>query len=141
MAQQTISTTGGEAAGSEGTASYSVGQIAFTTYFETNGSASQGVQQPYEISVALGTGDAKGIQVLFSVLPNPTSDFVILHIEDYDFSLLSFLLCDETGKILVSGKISEPDTKIEVGNLPPTLYFLKIFNNKQTIKSFKIVKY
>ena len=43
-AQTTIATTGGNAAGSGGSFSYTVGQISYSTVSGTNGSVAQGVQ-------------------------------------------------------------------------------------------------
>ena len=54
QAQQSPTATGGEATGTGGTASYSVGQVVYTTNTGTNGSMAQGVQQPYEISTTVG---------------------------------------------------------------------------------------
>jgi len=49
QAQETIPASGGKASGSGGTASYSFGQVVYTTYTGTNGLVAQGVQQPFEI--------------------------------------------------------------------------------------------
>ncbi len=51
QAQTSVNATGGNASGSGGSASYSVGQVVYTTHTGTNGSVAQGVQQPFEISV------------------------------------------------------------------------------------------
>lgn len=48
QAQEVILTSGGNASGSGGTVSYSIGQTFYTTYTGANGSASHGVQHPYE---------------------------------------------------------------------------------------------
>ena len=50
QAQQAIVPIGGDAIGASGQISYSIGQIAYTTYEGSTGSVSQGVQQPFEIS-------------------------------------------------------------------------------------------
>ncbi|RLD56213.1 MAG: T9SS C-terminal target domain-containing protein, partial [Bacteroidetes bacterium] len=64
QAQEVIPATGGEASGSGGSASYTVGQVVYTTNTGTNGnSVSQGVQQPYEISVVTGIAEAKDINL------------------------------------------------------------------------------
>jgi hypothetical protein len=42
---------GGEATGSGGSVSYSVGQVVYTTNTGINGSVAQGVQQPYEFQM------------------------------------------------------------------------------------------
>ena len=54
QAQETIPAIGGNASGSGGSVSYSVGQAVYTTNTGTNGSVPQGVQQPFEISVETG---------------------------------------------------------------------------------------
>jgi hypothetical protein len=49
-AQESINASGGEATGSEGTVSYSVGQVFYSTFSDQgNGSISEGVQQNLEI--------------------------------------------------------------------------------------------
>ena len=68
-AQEAIITSGGDASGSTGSVSYTIGQVVYTTNTGTNGSAAQGVQQPYEISVVTGLEEAKGINLDFSVYP------------------------------------------------------------------------
>lgn len=50
-AQETIAVTGGNASGSGGTTSYSVGQMFYHTNTGTDGSVIEGIQIPYEISV------------------------------------------------------------------------------------------
>ena len=50
-AHASVNATGGNANSANGSVSYSVGQVFYTTAFSTNGSISEGVQQPFEISV------------------------------------------------------------------------------------------
>ncbi len=72
-----------EASGSDGTASYTVGQVVYTTETGTNGySIAQGVQQPFEISVVTGIKEAKDISLSVSAYPNPTSDYLIVKVEN-----------------------------------------------------------
>ena len=61
QAQESVNATGGNASGSGGSASYSVGQVVYTNNTGTSGSVAQGVQQPFEISVVTGIEEAKGI--------------------------------------------------------------------------------
>ena len=51
QAQTAIIASGGNASGSGGSMSFSVGQIVYNTNSGTNASVAEGVQQPYEISV------------------------------------------------------------------------------------------
>lgn len=139
-AQQAIDATGGEATGSNGKASYSIGQVIFTTNSGTNGSVIQGVQQPYEISIVLSTEEVKGINLQLSVFPNPTSDFIMLEVKDYNFQTLNYQLYDITGKEFLNAETNKESTKIEIGNLSKAIYFLKITDKKKEVKTFKIIK-
>lgn len=71
-AQATIPATGGNAAGSGGSVSYTVGQITCNFLSGTNGTIAQGVQQPYEISVVTAIETAREISLECTVYPNPT---------------------------------------------------------------------
>ncbi|MFH2142264.1 MAG: hypothetical protein ABIJ97_07575, partial [Bacteroidota bacterium] len=72
-AQEAIPTVGGNASGIEGSVSYSIGQVFFTTNSGTVGSVAQGVQQPFEISVSYGINETEGINLIISTFPNPAN--------------------------------------------------------------------
>ena len=139
VAQQATTAAGGNASGSGGTAAYSVGQIVYTTNVGLNGSMLQGVQQPYEISIVYGVED-NIINIDFNLYPNPTLDFLTLTVGTIDFSFLSFELFGSDGKLIEAKKITTFNEVICLENLSSGAYFLKIINNNQQIKSFKIIK-
>ena len=136
-AQESPTTAGGEATGTGGTASYSVGQVVYTSATGTNGSLAQGVQQPYEISTTVGIKET-AITLELSVYPNPTTDYLTLKVDD--FETLNFQLIDLQGKIIENKKVSSTTTSINVENLPKALYFLNVTKNNKVVKSFKIIK-
>lgn len=140
IAQNSITASGGNKVETNGGISYSVGEQVYVTNFASNGSVSQGVQQPYEISTVLSTNAAQGINLLLSILPNPTSDFITLKVENYDFESLNFQLVDLNGKLFFDGKTIIKETKIEIGNLPSSIYFLKVTDGTKELKTFKILK-
>lgn len=139
QAQQATTATGGNATGSGGTVAYSVGQIVYTTNTGTTGSAAQGVQQPYEISIVLGVEDHQ-ISLNLQAYPNPTTDYLTLNIGNAELSTLNFQLYDTSGKIIAAKKISSTTETIRMENLPSATYFLKVTNNNQEVKTFKIIK-
>ncbi len=104
QAQESVNATGGDASGSGGSVSYSVGQVVYTTNTGTNGSVTQGVQQPYEISVVTAIEEAKGINLTVTAYPNPATDYLTLRIDEFEISNLSFQLYDMSGKLLQSSK-------------------------------------
>jgi len=140
QAQEAILATGGEASGG-GSASYTLGQVVYTMQTGTNGnSVAQGVQQPYEISVVSGIKETEGINLEYSVYPNPTTNYLILEIEDDVQTQYIASLYDMNGKLLKSKNITADKTKITTNDLAPATYFLKITDNEKIIKSFKIIK-
>ncbi|MGB4837948.1 MAG: T9SS type A sorting domain-containing protein [Saprospiraceae bacterium] len=139
LSQQTVLPTGGNSTGPGGIVHYSVGQVFYTTNSGVNGTVAQGVQQPYEISIKTGIHDSK-IQLYISAYPNPSTDYLILKLEDLTQGKLSYLLFDISGKLLQSGIISDYITNINMANYLPSSYILKISQDKTELKSFKIIK-
>lgn len=139
-AQETLPSSGSNASGSGGSASYSVGQMVYTRNTGINGSVGQGVQQPFEIFVVTGLEQAKGINLSCAAYPNPAHDFLKLKIENVDNTNLSYRLYDLNGKVLENNNIKSSETNIDTQDLVPATYFLKILNNDIEIKIFKIIK-
>ena len=139
-AQATIPATGGNAAGSGGSVSYTVGQIGYSTISGGNRSVAQGVQQPYEISVVTAIDEAKGINLICSAYPNPTSGFITLKVENYDNASLSYELFDISGNLLEIKKIEGNEITIAFGERSPSVYFLKVTDKNKVVKTFKIIK-
>ena len=140
QAQDAILTSGGDASGSGGSFSYSVGQIVYTTIIYSNGSMAQGVQQPFEISAVLGVDDLLGINLSLVAYPNPTTDFLNLTIANLNYKNLSYQLFDINGRLLAQKKLENNSSEITMKQFPSALYFLKIFNNQKLVKLFKIIK-
>jgi len=138
--QSAVTAAGGNASGSTGTVSYTIGQMLYTTSEATTGSVAHGVQQPYEISVVTGIDRASDILLECSVYPNPSSDFLFLKIENYDNKDLSYKLYDTGGILLADKKVTGNHTAIPMAKLPPAVYFLKVIDGRKEIKTFKIIR-
>ena len=141
QAQNAIPATGGNASGSGGSVSYSVGQIVYTKNAGTNGTAAQGVQQPYEISVVTAIEKALDISLEMVVYPNPATDFIKLRISNYDIQNLRYQLYDINGSLLQDNKVESNETSIIMSNYLPSTYFLKISDKNKVVKTFKIIKH
>lgn len=142
-AQEAISVSGGDASGSGGSAGYSIGQVVYTTNTGPNGSVSQGVQQPYEISVVTEVEKTKGIELLISAFPNPTTSHLTMNIETpsgIDIQSLSYQLFSMNGTLLETNKIIGNQTLIEMNNRVAATYFLSVTNENKTLKTFKLIK-
>jgi hypothetical protein len=137
FAQEAVVPAGGNATGSGGSLSYSVGQIAYTVISDQNNSIVQGVQQPYEISVVIGIPE---VQVMKSVLlfPNPTVNEVVLSL---NFSEgLHYRVVDMKGALMESRIILSDQTIIDMSSYSSSTYLLELIQNNKTIQTYQIVK-
>ena len=140
QAQETIPATGGNATGSGGSVSYTVGQITYNAISGTNGTVNQGVQQPYEISVVTASNNAREITLECTVYPNPTRGLLKLIVESFENENLRFQFFDINGVLLQDKKVEKRETEISLENLSSSVYFLKVIKNNVEVKVFKIVK-
>jgi len=142
QAQDVITVLGGNGTGSGGSVSYSVGQIGYHQFSGSNGFIIQGVQQAYEISVATSIENALNIALDCSVFPNPTSDVLILNVENYDNNIgdLSYYIFDNTGKLICNKQIMSNETSIVLADFISSIYFLKVTDGNREFITFKILK-
>lgn len=138
--QESVTASGGNATGTGGTASYSIGQVMYANQTGTNGFINLGVQQPYEI-VTLGNNNFSEINLLMSVYPNPTIDVLHLLVSDDKWNGVSYQLFDINGKVLSKlQKMTTSETNVSMLELQRGIYFLTITNGIKTVKTFKIIK-
>jgi hypothetical protein len=140
QAQEAMATSGGNAFGSGGSASYSVGQVFYTIITATNGIVTHGVQQAIEISDITGIDGANGITIQCSVFPNPTTDFLTLVMKDEAPTQFVASLYDINGKLLETNRSESNQTSIDMSHLIPATYYLKVIQDNREVKTFKIIK-
>lgn len=135
FSQQNTVSSGGEASGTGGTVSYSIGQIDYSNNQGATGSVNQGVQQPYEFYL-LGIGSELTIDV--SLFPNPTNEFIILQLENFENDMM-YVLSDMNGKIVARDHIKASETHIDMRTLATGQYNLQVASNttNQTVKIIK----
>lgn len=139
QAQESTNASGGDATGTGGTASYSVGQVVYTTNTGSTGSVAQGVQHAYEI-FTVGIKETE-LNISLTAFPNPTTENLTLQISDYINEKLSYQLFDMQGKQLSNGQIVAQKTQINMNNLPTATYFVNVVNQEnKKVQSFKIIK-
>lgn len=136
-AQSSVNASGGVAAGT-GSASYSAGQVFYTT-IGTTVTVTQGVQQPYEISVVTGI-ERPEIILEMKTYPNPAHDFVILKIKDTEQENMGFSLYDVSGNLIRNDFVTGNETSVAMAGLRPGTYLMRVTQNGKAIKTFKIIK-
>lgn len=137
LTQHNTVSAGGNASGTGGTVSYSVGQIDYSNQQGTTGSINQGVQQPFEFYLL---EIKEGLSVNASLYPNPTNEFIILQIENYNNNF-DYKLFDMNGKVLTTHRIESAETHIDMRSYTSGEYLLTIDNQLETIQTIKILKH
>jgi hypothetical protein len=137
--QAAITSSGSDSKGAGGFVSWSVGQVAYTSFTGKGGAntISAGVQQAYTISVI---GLRSTVNFSFSVYPNPTADNLILEAPNFKTGRITYRLLDLKGTILRSDFISGNRTEINTSTLPSSTYILQIIQENKQIQSFKVIK-
>lgn len=142
FAQQGNPAAGGNASGTGGTASFSIGQIFYSAPSGTSHKLVQGLQQPYEIQVINDVPETpKFITLAATVFPNPTTENFTLKIENKKIENFSYEFYDSQGRLITSKKIETEETLIESAHLATAYYILKVNEGNKTIKTFKITKF
>ncbi len=144
FAQEAVLTSGGDVSSTNGSVSYSVGQMVYTTITGTDGSVAQGVQQPYEISVSTAIKNTEDILLEFKAYPNPVTDNLRLYAGKHDINDMYYQLLDIKGKVLENKKIISIESLINMSGLPHGTYFVKVTYrsdiSSDEMKVFKIIK-
>lgn len=137
MAQERSVASGGEASGTGGTVSYTIGLPDFQTYSGSNGTISEGVQQAYEL-LSLNVNDwNKDFQVVF--YPNPVTDYLVIEVPETDAEL-TYNILSHSGQLVKSGNLSEIKTSIEVRSFVSEGYFIEIRKNNQLVRHYQFIK-
>ena len=137
-AQSAIVPAGGTASGNGGTVTYTAGQIAVQTNSDGTTSISEGVQQPFEISV-VGVDERPDITLTANLYPNPTLSTCNLQCDSWQ-KLDEVRIYDINGKYLFRKKIEGSLTEMDFSSYAPGTYFVNVFSGKEQVKSFKVVK-
>jgi len=140
QAQQAVLASGGNATGSGGTVSYSIGQVVYSAVDTQSGFIIEGVQQPLEVTDPTVNIEKVVISLSASVYPNPSTDYLYLKIEEYPIESTHFHLYDQNGKLLQSKKITDLETQISMKEYQSAMYFVTVTDNKKEIKTFKVIK-
>ncbi len=138
-AQQAIVATGGNAVGSGGTISYSIGQIDYITIDDNGGIATQGVQQPYEI-YPVSIAEQEQISLEYCVYPNPTKASVTLVVGPNNLSDLFMKLYDLQGNLVLQQRITDVNTILPLDGLSSATYLLVVSSPSEELQQFRIIK-
>ncbi|WP_308992087.1 T9SS type A sorting domain-containing protein [Mariniflexile litorale] len=138
-AQESLNTSGGIVSGSDGSINQSIGQMFNNPVGDSNQIMYQGVQYAVDL-ISLDTNSYE-FELSIMAFPNPSSSELNLQVSKINNNDLSYEMYDLLGRLVKSSSISAEKTKINIENLQNAVYQLNVFsNNKNLIKSFKIIK-
>lgn len=135
-----LNTSGGEAAGFGGSASFSIGQVVYSTNFTSDYTVSEGVQQPVLTEYFPEKPAEEKLPITFQAYPNPMTDYLILEVKNLEDRKLDYELLDLHGRLLHRNPLQGSKTKITPRNLQSAVYLLRISENGKPIRTFKILK-
>jgi hypothetical protein len=131
-AQETNPASGGNAIGPGGSISYTVGQLVYTNLTTAAGSLHQGIQESIEF-VTLSNPELTAVTLKAVTYPNPTTEFIILALNDGNLTGVSYAMYDLLGRFVSKGAVTQAETKIAMNSLPIGVYILRVQQNNKVI--------
>lgn len=136
----TLDASGGEASGSGGSASFSIGQVFFTSNYSADYSVSEGVQQPTHKKPETFKPIEEKLPIKITAYPNPMTEFLIIEVENLEDRKLNYELLDLHGRLLELNPLQGTKTKITPRNLQTAVYLLRVTEHGKPIKTLRIIK-
>lgn len=136
--QQNTVSAGGEATGTGGTVSYSVGQIDYSFQSGTNGSVSQGVQKPLTTEINNLIEFEKEFSVL--LFPNPTVAELHVDLKEVSLDHLNYVLTDAKGKQIQTLKVTSEKVTINMTDYTRGNFFLNFVQEGKIVGSYTVIK-
>lgn len=138
FSQSTTLSAGGDITESDGSLSYSIGQVFYGTITHSDGMVQQGIQQPYEIYILSNENQVLAAEI--NVYPNPATDYLRLNIENYQGQSYQYKLYNAAGSMIEGNVIKNSTTRINFSDLISGTYLLQIIYQQDQVQTFKIIK-
>ncbi len=137
-AQEAVAISGNHFANNEKQISWTIGEPVITTLSGENFQLTQGFHQSKLVITAMD--EISELELNISAFPNPTSDYLKLKVENGGQQDLYCTLYRADGRIILQKQIESSISEIPMYSYVSATYFLKIFDNNKTLKTFKIIK-
>jgi hypothetical protein len=136
IGQQSVVASGGDATGSSGSISYSIGQIAYT--HSPAGNLNEGVQQPFEIFITSVDDSFNEFQL--NLYPNPTSQELIIEMKNYTDGISASIYDTECG-LVHEIDLHSAVTSIQVSDWAAASYFIRLTDKAGHSAGYQVVKH
>lgn len=136
-AQQSATTSGGDATGTGGTVSWTLGQPAYEPTTTSTGSVYRGVQQPYEWLVTAAPGHTAPTVALW---PNPTADGITLQWSDAAHGPARYTIHAANGALVAEGRFADHTANLTLGHLSTGTYTVQVYQAEQHTTTLTVIK-
>ena len=133
--QEVVATQGDSYSNASANIDFTIGEVIIDTGTDGTNDITQGFHQTKWDFVGL-ENHAPNYEA--TIFPNPTED--VLNIRTSTFENVTYTLYDEKGKLVMQNTLTAEQTPIQVSHLAPGSYSLKLNNETQNLKMFKLVK-
>ena len=139
LSPEVMSCFGGDAKNSNFQVVWTGGEPFYTTISSSDAQLTQGFNQT--LTVELFT-DVETLPDGFSfvVFPNPTQEVLNVTLTSENQTALYLQLIDLNGKVFLSKQATQSKEQLDVASLAKGIYLLNISDNKQVIRTFKVIK-
>ena len=139
-AQNSLNTAGGEISGETGYVSFTIGQNITGKTSGDEGVVNAFIQQSYDISVITDATQEEKINLTISTYPNPTTDLLIIEINNIELDHFNYSVYDISGREICSNNINSNKTQISLNTMETGTYLVNVSDKYKQIKTFQIVK-
>ncbi len=109
-----------------------------THYYVCQPHASMGMKGVIIVETAVNTNEVSQLNNI-SVFPNPSSNMLSVKLNP-NITESNFNIIDELGKIVMSGKLNNNLSSINIQNLVTGFYWVEILVSNESKQTFKIIK-
>lgn len=83
--------------------------------------------------------ETPNLDVTISAYPNPTHDYINIEIIG-EITNMHYAVFDINGRAVKSGEIIESPTQVQFNEMGSAIYFIRIMQNGQELKTLRVVK-
>jgi len=138
FSQEIICSSGNQEIYADGSLSWTLGENVIETFQNSTTILTQGFQQSKLYITAVAK--IPDLDLIITIFPNPASDVITVQVTKPENKMLRIVVFDLQGKPLLENKLDNNLTQISLKQLAPSSYIVKVYDNSQEIRVFKIIK-
>jgi hypothetical protein len=139
LAQEVVTSDGGFFDSSNGSISFTTGEVVSETMADESVHLTQGMQQVNIVVTSILESEMNKVNI--TPYPNPVQQFLHISSDSWTNAVINFELFSIKGELLNKGVLMESNPKIDIGNFKSGTYILKLKTKDNTwFGEYKIIK-